>query len=385
MSNKQFIELHMIQNFAPSNLNRDDTGSLKDCTFGGYRRARISSQCIKRAIRTHSDFSKYSGTDEESKRTNRVHRLFSPFLKQAGKSDEEIALVVDAFAKAYLGKGASVKNEQANMLLYIGPGERNHIIQLLLANWDEMIKNGKVVTAVLNKIVKDDIIKQSKGVHAPDIAMFGRMLAGQPKLNIDAACHVAPAISTHRIGMEMDYFTAVDDLQDKGEETGASMIGFKQFNSPCYYRYIRIDWNQLVENLMWDKASAHRAVIAFMRAMVAATPSGMQSGHAAYNEPALLMGVVRNDGKQWNLSNAFEQPVYATNGTGFVHPSIQALAEQWQYHSTFYDDAQIDSLSIHVQPKYQTALPTENPSFAPHLQDTLSAWVNGVAAHLPQE
>jgi CRISPR system Cascade subunit CasC len=46
-----FIELHVIQNFAPSNLNRDDTGSPKDCLFGGYRRARVSSQCFKRAVR----------------------------------------------------------------------------------------------------------------------------------------------------------------------------------------------------------------------------------------------------------------------------------------------------------------------------------------------
>ena len=45
------IELHMLQNFAPSCLNRDDTNSPKECEFGGYRRARISSQCIKRAIR----------------------------------------------------------------------------------------------------------------------------------------------------------------------------------------------------------------------------------------------------------------------------------------------------------------------------------------------
>ena len=45
------IEIHIIQNHAPSNLNRDDTGSPKSCTFGGIRRARISSQCIKRSIR----------------------------------------------------------------------------------------------------------------------------------------------------------------------------------------------------------------------------------------------------------------------------------------------------------------------------------------------
>ena len=46
-----FLELHLIQNFAPSNLNRDDTGSPKDAIFGGQRRARVSSQCFKRAIR----------------------------------------------------------------------------------------------------------------------------------------------------------------------------------------------------------------------------------------------------------------------------------------------------------------------------------------------
>lgn len=380
-----FIELHMIQNFAPSNLNRDDTGSPKDCTFGGYRRARISSQCIKRAIRTHEDFLKYTDATEDSIRTNRIMRLFGPQLQQAGKSEEEIKLLVSAFAKAYLGKGAAVKNNQANMLFYVGPQERDQIGQLLLENWDELISDGKVKTAVISKLVKDDIIKQTKGVHAPDIAMFGRMLAGQPSLNIDAACHVAPALSTHRIGMEMDYFTAVDDLQDRDEETGASMIGFKQFNSPCYYRYTRIDWDKLVENLMDDEEAAQQAVTAFIRSMVAATPTGMQSGFAAYNEPALLMGVVRSDGKQWNLSNAFEQPVSTTNGSGLIQPSIKALADQWQTVTTFYDDAQIDALSVYIQPKYQIALADGTIPFQDNTQATLSSWVDGIVNILAQE
>ena len=46
-----FLEFHLIQNFAPSNLNRDDTGAPKDAIFGGQRRARVSSQCFKRAVR----------------------------------------------------------------------------------------------------------------------------------------------------------------------------------------------------------------------------------------------------------------------------------------------------------------------------------------------
>jgi hypothetical protein len=39
-----FLELHLLQNFAPSCLNRDDTNAPKDAEFGGYRRARISRQ-----------------------------------------------------------------------------------------------------------------------------------------------------------------------------------------------------------------------------------------------------------------------------------------------------------------------------------------------------
>ena len=48
-----FVEVHVIQNYALSNLNRDDTGAPKTCEFGGARRARISSQCLKRAVRTY--------------------------------------------------------------------------------------------------------------------------------------------------------------------------------------------------------------------------------------------------------------------------------------------------------------------------------------------
>ena len=45
------IELHIIQNHSPANLNRDETGTPKSCLFGGVQRARISSQCLKRSIR----------------------------------------------------------------------------------------------------------------------------------------------------------------------------------------------------------------------------------------------------------------------------------------------------------------------------------------------
>ena len=47
----KLIELHILQSFPVSCLNRDDVGAPKTAIFGGVNRARISSQCLKRAIR----------------------------------------------------------------------------------------------------------------------------------------------------------------------------------------------------------------------------------------------------------------------------------------------------------------------------------------------
>ncbi|MBO4317468.1 MAG: type I-E CRISPR-associated protein Cas7/Cse4/CasC, partial [Mailhella sp.] len=48
------LELHIIQSVPVSCLNRDDLGSPKTAFFGGVKRARVSSQCWKRAIREYA-------------------------------------------------------------------------------------------------------------------------------------------------------------------------------------------------------------------------------------------------------------------------------------------------------------------------------------------
>jgi CRISPR system Cascade subunit CasC len=50
----KLIELHILQSFPVSCLNRDDVGAPKTATFGGVTRARVSSQCLKRAIRLYA-------------------------------------------------------------------------------------------------------------------------------------------------------------------------------------------------------------------------------------------------------------------------------------------------------------------------------------------
>ena len=51
-----FIQLHLLTAYAPSNLNRDDSGRPKTARMGGVDRLRVSSQSLKRAWRVSERF-----------------------------------------------------------------------------------------------------------------------------------------------------------------------------------------------------------------------------------------------------------------------------------------------------------------------------------------
>ncbi|OIO91391.1 MAG: type I-E CRISPR-associated protein Cas7/Cse4/CasC [Anaerolineae bacterium CG2_30_64_16] len=319
-----YIELHLIQNFAPANLNRDDTNNPKDCEFGGVRRARISSQCIKRAIRKAPVFTETTGM-EIGQRTKRV---IERLRKQIGaaKPEAEVNAILPAFVPAFLSK-MDKDGQRTAVLLYLSATEIEGISNKLLENWAELADEKKR-TATAERLAKE-LTKEYKGrTSAPDIALFGRMLAEKPELNLDAACQVAHALSTHRVTMEMDFYTAVDDL-NPDDTAGAGMMGFTGYNSACFYRYARLDWDQLVKNLGEDRDLALRTVEGFLRATVEAVPTGKQNTFAAQNPPSFLLAVVRNGGAAWSLANAFEKPVRAERDSGLVAPSVKALDGHW--------------------------------------------------------
>jgi CRISPR system Cascade subunit CasC len=250
--------------------------------------------------------------------------------------------------------------------------EMANIAQALLDAWVSLADEG-----AMKKLVRD-LVKAHQGhTSAPDIALFGRMLAENPRLGLDAACQVAHAISTHRVTMEMDYYTAVDDL--KPEDTaGAGMIGFTGFNSSCFYRYARIDWDQLVENLRSDSGLARRTVKAFLRAAVVAVPTGKQKGFAANNPPSLLLAVVRKDGMGWSLVNAFERPVRAHSGSGLVGPSVQALDTYWdRLCQTYGTDTLTCRAALLLDPDLSLQY------LAPDQVENMEEWLKKVADALP--
>jgi CRISPR system Cascade subunit CasC len=146
--------------------------------------------------------------------------------------------------------------------------------------------------------------------------------------------------------MEMDFFTAVDDLVTGGEESGAGMMGFIGFDSACFYRYARLDWEQLLANLGGDHSLARRTVEAFLRAFVEAVPSGKQNTFAAHNPPSLLLAAVREGSFAWSLANAFEQPITPRHDSGLVWPSVVALDSYWAHLSQTYGEDSVKQTAV---------------------------------------
>ncbi len=353
-----YIELHLLQNFAPSCLNRDDTNTPKDCMFGGFRRARISSQCIKRAIRVHT---KNAGKldDDMGTRTKRLVSILKEKLIEKKHEENEIESVIEAALQTHkisIAKKTKAQKEsdeqdeyKTQYVLFLGKNEIDLLCQAISDHWDTLKriadenkeqektekKNKKNEKKnAFPKEVKEAIEGVFKGKKASDVSLFGRMVADAHHINVDAACQVAHAISTHKIEMEMDFFTAVDDLQPE-DNAGADMMGIVEFNSACFYRYAVIDREKLEENLGKDEDLTKKTIEAFLRASIEAIPTGKQNTFAAHNPPGFIMAVVR-DGVPWSLANAFEIPV-RPNDKGLCASSIEKLDTYWGQLIDTYD------------------------------------------------
>ena len=335
------IELHMLQNFAPSCLNRDDTNSPKECEFGGYRRARISSQCIKRSIREYFKSASLIPPENLAKRTLRLVDDLTQRIVIQGKPEEQARQVVKKVIQG-INLGLDDK-DRTQYLIFIGDEEIARMADLIMGQWDALASSVEE-GGTDKKKKKDESLKGFSdiltGGKAADLALFGRMLADLPEKNIDAACQVAHAISTSKIGVEFDFYTAMDDLKKPEEEPGAGMMGTVEFNSACFYRYANINYAQLKRNLGDDKELAQKTVEAFIRAAVNAIPTGKQNSFAAQNPPSFVFAVVRDSGA-WSLANAFAKPVWVGDSGDLVQKSIDALLDYWDKLVKVYDDKDI--------------------------------------------
>lgn len=293
LNNRLFIDIHALQTLPPCNINRDDTGSPKTAQYGGATRARVSSQCWKRAMRTY--FKEHSAEENVGVRTlYLVDYIAKKIVALDSSISDEDALKLGE--KALNNAGVKTKDGKAKALFFIGEKQANALAQAAIDGVDDK----KALQALLHKNLPIDI------------ALFGRMLADDPSLNEDASAQVAHAISTHAIQHEFDYFTAIDDLSPK-DNAGAGMLGTVEYNSSELYRYASIALHEFLSQLDNDKDALAASVKLFVKAFVESMPTGKANTFANQTLPHLLLITLRDD-RPVNLVSAFEKPVKSTDG-----------------------------------------------------------------------
>ncbi|MBB5350955.1 CRISPR system Cascade subunit CasC [Haloferula luteola] len=300
------IELHILQSFPVSCLNRDDVGSPKSALFGGTRRARISSQCLKRASRllAHDLHRGFDGI--------RSRYLLAPFtdaLLQAGLEEELAKAKADELCKLF-SKPDSKNPDQVTTAVYLSPSE--------IANISTAIAAGEETKKAIKNATRND---------AADIALFGRMVANDASLNVEGAAMFSHALSTHRTDNEVDFFSAVDDRKVDSEDAGASMIGTLEFNSATYYRYLAINLDLLAspQHLAGLSDDERKDILrTFIRSALVAVPGARKNSMNAGTLPHEVLGIRKPTGQPLQLINAFENPVKA-HDNGFAEASLVAM------------------------------------------------------------
>ncbi len=335
------IEYHIIQSFPVTCLNRDDVGAPKTAIVGGVTRARVSSQSWKRQVR----MAMHELGVRLGIRTKKVVELLERACVAAGANEDQ--------ARACATKMASVLADDT--LLFITATEAAAFAgyAVELAFDDSKIKDKE-----LARVVKKALDPAVDGL---DIALFGRMVAKAPGMNLEAAASFAHAISTHKTSNEVEFFTALDDLQ---QDPGSAHMGSLEFNAATYYRYVCLDIGQLAQTIGSDEDHLAKAIDAFTRALFIAIPAARQTTQSGASPWEFARILVRNGQR---LQVPFETPVKPEQG-GFLQPSVDTMKQyldkkeklmgsmfgklgcyEWGEDESYNIDDLVNDLKIHVQ------------------------------------
>lgn len=346
---KNFVNFHILISHSPSCLNRDDMNMQKTATFGGARRVRISSQSLKRSLRTSDYYQQHLG--ERSIRTRELGRLSMALTGAlAGKYPDT---VVQKTLGLVSGKEGFTADAKADAVAPWSVAEFAKLCDLV-----QQAEIDGLDAKKLEKKVADEAtaLKQAMADNL-DIALSGRMATSGLMTSIDGALAVAHSLTTHTAESDIDWFTAVDDLISDAGDVGAGHLDTQEFSSGVFYRYASLNLKQLQVNLgllpnmkaaETDDSRGRALDIAAHALHLLATvvPDAKQQSFAAHNMADFAL--VNLADQPISLANAFEKPV--TGKGGLLQPSINTLVDYWQrIHRGYGLDEQVGAFSLSAQ------------------------------------
>ena len=405
-SQTRFLDIHVLHSVPFSNLNRDDLGQPKEAHYGGVRRVRVSSQCIKRTVRKRMEADQVC---EAAVRTKRLPREAARLLAQHGGWTEQTARIAAVALCSTIGnkKNFAPDKKKENLtrtIAFVPPDAANKLAaaaisatQLLqaaisAADGDPETENGRrEIASELSNAIKNPKgsgkVRQAinsvpggasecgtlvENVEAalravnPMIALMGRMYADLPAANVDGAVQVAHAITTHAAVNDSDYFSTVDDLSPV-DETGAGFLDVADYASGVFYKYATVDLEALRKNMDASPSEQATLAAAFADRFARWISDAKKRVTAPHTPPSLVLIAARPD-SPLSYANAFERPVAAAAEGGYLACSIRRLldedaeasgeaapATRWLYMSRTAIDDGIDQVGSDL-----TRLPLHN-------------------------
>ncbi|WLQ37241.1 type I-E CRISPR-associated protein Cas7/Cse4/CasC [Streptomyces castrisilvae] len=331
----RFIDIHIIQSIPFANLNRDDTNSVKTVQYGNVMRTRVSSQSWKRAVRAVFE----DRIGQAALRTRRIGERVTRFLAEEHGWPQNLA----ERAGAHIAAASSIKFELAkdpkdakqsvpnkvftNAMVYV-PESAVTELAALAEEHRTVLEGAKDIKKPADKSILpadrvDAVLRSRNGV----INLFGRMLAEVDNAGVDGAVQVAHALTTHETDVELDYFSAVDDITAHwGDQSGSGHMGHAEFSAGTFYRYATIDLRDLAANIGDNPDELRELTAAFLSAFVLSLPQAKKNSTAPHTIPDLAHISVRAD-RPLSYAAAFERPVLAAGHGGFSDPSRTVLAQ----------------------------------------------------------
>ncbi|MGW2476871.1 type I-E CRISPR-associated protein Cas7/Cse4/CasC [Streptomyces sp. NPDC001665] len=385
----RFIDIHIIQSIPFANLNRDDTNSVKTVQYGNVMRTRVSSQSWKRAVRAVFE----DRIGQAALRTRRIGERVTRALAEERDWPQDLA----ERAGAHIAAASSIKFELAkdpkdakqsvpnkvltNAMVYV-PESAVTELAALAEEHRTVLEGAKDIKKPADKSILptdrvETVLRSRNGV----INVFGRMLAEVDHAGVDGAVQVAHALTTHETDVELDYFSAVDDITAHwGDQSGSGHMGHAEFSAGTFYRYATIDLRDLAANIGDNPDELRELTAAFLSAFIRSLPQAKKNSTAPHTIPDLAHISVRAD-RPLSYAAAFERPVLAAGHGGFSDPSRTVLA---QYAETanglLGTDAILQSGWAGVDVKGLDALGTRHTGFDALINAALDTALAGQSA-----
>lgn len=346
-----FVSLSMLKNYSPSLVNRDDSDDAKQVVVGGVNRSRISSQCLKRAVREEIGNRGITTAHLE----DLVEQILSDECAKGTITESDIDSIGKAlccedvlncdWSKRASKTGEKKDNGKGRTVNQVNMTEVGTVIKVAIENKD--MKQNELVKAIRNAL-RDVRISTDK-------AMFGTMATSGLIESVDGAVQMAQTFSIDEYVPEDDFivpkFSAenVDDFdpffgsykkfeQDNMRKAEGETLASSCLHSNTMLTCTSVNVTELKRNLsssiQHTKIDAEnidsdvaKSVCDYIETVITTEPSAKQNSMSAHSVPAVVYIEVIEDGAVKYPQGSFEKIVRRTETDSVSEIGIRRIAD----------------------------------------------------------